>query len=150
MKTIRVVAGVIVSLLVVTLASAALLSQYVSITGTVTILPHEDTNTPNHIADCFFEGWKVFTRLDGSSFENQGRCVSYVATNMCKDGSWELLVRADGSSFTNQGQCVSYFSRASPDVAEQDLHRDAESDEEYGSPEDSHEERDAQDSEPLV
>ena len=115
MGMLRAGVGIIAALLVVTLASAALLSHYVSITGTITILPAEpEPNTPNHLADCLHNGWREYTRLDGSSFENVGRCVSYVATRMCRDDGWQVLTRSDGSGFSGQSACVSYFVRMPP------------------------------------
>ena len=55
------------------------------------------------------------TTLDGLEFKNQGDCVSYVATNMCKDDGWMSLTKEDGSGFKNQGQCVSYFNHIQED-----------------------------------
>lgn len=88
------------------------------VTATFTVLPYEgpETNLPNHIADCLHGGWMEHTRIDGSSFENQGRCVSYVATHMCRDGNWQTLTRSDGSPFMNRGQCVSYFMILPPNL----------------------------------
>jgi hypothetical protein len=90
---------------------------------------------------CKDGGWQSLQRVDGTTFENQGRCVSYavqdgvlapvvpegaeeddaapeeqggsnfLAALACKDGGWQALQRADGTRFDNQGRCVSYAVR---------------------------------------
>jgi hypothetical protein len=97
--------------IVVSISHAAILSSYISITGQVTIIAPEPPgpNVPETIFQCMSEGWQEYTRLDGTPFQNQGLCVSYVATNMCSQDGWRILTREDGSSFKNKGQCVAYF-----------------------------------------
>jgi hypothetical protein len=119
MKIKKISAMVVLFLvIVVSLSQAALLDNYLTVTGVVTLQAPQppDINVPIHIAQCLKNGWKNYTRLDGSLFENQGQCVSYVATNMCKDNGWKILTRDDGSKFNNQGQCVSYFVRYAEDI----------------------------------
>ena len=98
-------------IIVVSISHAAILSTYISITGQVTIVAPEPPgpNVPETIFQCMKEGWQEYTRLDGTYFENQGLCVSYVATLMCSQDGWRILTREDGSSFRNQGQCVAYY-----------------------------------------
>ena len=116
-KTTVIASAIVMSIMLIG-SAGALIVHYLSnpVTATFTVLPYEgpEPNTPNHLADCLHNGWREYTRLDGSSFENVGRCVSYVATLMCKDGSWQILARSDGSGFENQGECVQYFVRSPP------------------------------------
>ena len=112
-KTKKIMLFIFLLILVASIAHAALLSKYVTITGRVTILPSDEPNTPPNKEACMNGGYLNYVKLSGNAFKNQGDCVSYMQTYMCED--WEILntmypdLNVGGPSAF--GRCVAYFSR---------------------------------------
>lgn len=96
----------------ITISGANIMTSFGTIQTNIILLQETPTtNIPFDKDDCKHGEWLNFTNLLGETFTNQGACISFVATEMCKSDGWTILKRneTDIVGFSNQEECVDYF-----------------------------------------